>query len=98
MKVFLCNYDSLHGKVPYDSMRSRSPQPLNSPKAPSQEELDAAGIISLNLLIDRKEYEIFGFYFAPNSAKLTGITDAGGDQATHKIIGNYIERLTDGNK
>jgi hypothetical protein len=98
MKDFLCSYDNLLDKVPYDSMRFRSPQPLNSPKALSQEDSDAAGIISLYLLIDGKEYEIFGFYFAPNSAKLTGITDAGGDQATHKIIGNYVERLTAGNK
>lgn len=94
LKLFLSSYDNLLDIVPNDSMVFKAPLPLNTSKVQVQEmDSESEAIISLYFLIDGKEYEIFGFSFAPDKAKLTGMTEVGGDQATYNIVRNYIERL-----
>ena len=92
-KIFLSEYDNLIGAVPFDSVKFKRLLPARNNDGNQNDQYGRRNTITLYLLIDGKEYEQFGLFFAENSTKLTGMTVIGGNQNQNEIIKSYIERL-----
>jgi hypothetical protein len=95
LKMFISAYDNLVTEVPFDSIKFKSTSlPGNNQAQPKDDNSYSKNSIILYFLIDEKEYEVFGFFFAENSAKLTGMTETGGDENNYKIVSSYIKQLS----
>lgn len=92
-KIFLSNYDNLVDAVPFDSIKFKRIHQASKNIGSQNDQYGRRNTIILYFLIDGKEYEEFGLFFAENSAKLTSITGMGGDEGRNKMVKNYIERL-----
>jgi len=93
LKIFFSGYDDLVAAVPFDSLKFKRIYQTNNNAGSQNDQYGRRNTIILYFLIEGKEYEVYGFFFAENSAKLTGITEIGGDENLNKIVKNYIERL-----
>jgi hypothetical protein len=92
-KIFLSGYDNLIEDVPFDSVKFKRLLPASTNGGNQNDQYGRRNTIIVYFLIDGKEYEQFGLFFAENSTKFTGMTAMGGDENRNKIVTGYIERL-----
>ena len=90
-KIFLSDFDHFLAEIPFDSIQYKQQLPRNNVQGNEKDQYNRRNTINLYLLIDGKEYQLFGLFFAENSVKLTGMTIMVNNEG--QVLKEYIERL-----